>query len=238
MRPSILLVPLLAACTPRAVTPPSRTFVMDSPRLSTGHRDFQIDVAKMGTIWGPDLTGSNARLRTAVSDSTILEGEAGLLHVNNEGSGGDRNAYTGRLGAIWRSEDQRMSVGAGLGGGTSQLAGSWVAGDIGVLATGKNPNIRPVIGATIGYSSPLDRSHTFTVADPDGVDSTLRLPRDVTVGLHLGIELGTEEVSVLAGLSLVKFLPLEDSVLDDGSDEIDEDETYLAAGLGVRFRVD
>jgi hypothetical protein len=234
----MLLVPLVAACTPRAVTPPSRTFVMDTPRLTTGHRDFQIDVAKIGTIWGPDLTGSNARLRAAVSDSTILEGEGGLLHVNNEGSGGDRNAYTGRLGAIWRSEDQRLSAGAGLGGGISKHAGGWAAGDVGVLATGKNPNIRPVIGASFGYSTPLDRSRTFTVADADGVDTRLRLPRDLTLAVHVGIELGTEEVSLLAGLSMIKFIPLEDSVLDDGTDEIDEDETYLAAGLGVRFKID
>ncbi len=238
MRSSIpILLSVFAACTPRAISPPARTFVMDSPALETGHSDAQLDVAKIGTLWGPDLTNANGRLRRAISPTMIVEGEAGILHLNNEGRGGDRNAYTGRAGVIWRSEDQRTAAYAGLGGGTSRAAGQWAAADAGVMVTGRQKYVRPVFGADLGYSAPLDRSRTFQVQEPDGDITELRLPRNVIGKVQLGVEIGGPDASLLLGVAVIKFWRMETSVVSP-TEEPEDDDAYVAAGIGVRFKID
>src|SRR5690349_16547139 len=100
------VLPVLAmcvACTPRAVSPQARTFVMESPAAPTaGHGDAQIDFAGAGTIWGPAVDAAGGTLRRTITDQVVVEGNAGLLHVTNDGEGGDRNAYTGRAAVMLR----------------------------------------------------------------------------------------------------------------------------------------
>lgn len=209
---------------------------MDSPALATGNGDLQVDVSKIGTMWGPNLTTGNARMRRAVNAQTIIEGEAGVLHVVNEGSGTDRNAYTGRVGAIWRSEEQRLAASAGIGGGTSQAAGSWGSFDLGAMVTGRGQHVRPVLGGDVGYSAAFDRSRTFTVREPDGSATELRIPRNIIAKLSVGLEIGDQDASLLIGLALVKFYLLESSVVND--ELATDNDVYVAAGFGIRLRID
>jgi len=236
MRPSIWILPLFAACSPRAVTPPARTFVMDSPALATGKGDLQADVSRVATFWGPELTSGNGRLRRAVSDETILEGEVGVLHVTNSGDAASRDAYTGRVGAIWRTEDQFAAIGVGIGGGMSPAAGSWGAVDAGVLLSGTHRYIRPILEGDLGYSAPFDDSRTFSVTESDGTRSTLRLPHNATGKLTFGLELGDRTASMLLGLSFIKFWQAETSRV--GSDEPPDNDVYVALGLGFRVGID
>jgi hypothetical protein len=230
-----LVVTCFAACTPHAFTPPARTFVMDTPALATGKSDAQFDVSTIGTLWGPDLSSGNGRYRHAIAPDTIVEAEGGILHVNNDGDGGDRNAYTGRLGGIWRTEDQRWAATGGLGGGTSAVAGSWYAADLGVMTTGRHKTFRPVLAADVGYSAPFDRGHTFSVNEPDHTPRELQLPRNITLKMNAGVELGDEVVSVLVGLTFIKFYQLDPSVV--GENDTDDD-LFVAIGAGLRLGLD
>ena len=237
MRPLLVLATATAACTPHAVTPGARTFVMDSPLApEVGHHDAQIDIAGIGQLWGPELVNGNARLRRTVSPGVVLEGEAGILHVTNAGTGGDRNGYTGRVGVLLQSEDRRAALAIGAGGGTSLVAGSWGSADIGGMLTGKHAWIRPVLAADIGYSAPFG-DQTFTVAEEDGTQTTLRLPRNIIAKVSLGLELGDRAASMLIGVSMVRFYLSESSVVDSVAEDY-EDDGYLAAGLGIRFALD
>lgn len=239
MRWSPLVALLLAgACTPRAVTPPGRTFVMDSPITpAPGKSDLQLDVASIGEIiWGPELTAGGGRIRHSVDRQLAIEVDTGILHVANPGSGGNRNAYTGRVGVIRASADQRVALGAGLGGGHSSVAGSWGSVDIGGWITGKHRWIRPVLGAAVGYSAPFSRT-PFTVTHGDNETTTLQLPANVYGQAHFGLELGPPDSMVVIGASFARFGLLESSVV--GEDDLEgRDQLYGALGLGARFQLD
>lgn len=240
MRPPFVMILALAvaACTPRAVTPPARTFVLDSPLTpEVGRDDAQLDVSHIGTIWGPEANSGNARLRHTVSPGVTVEGEAGLLHINNEGTGGDRNGYTGRVGLVLASADQHEALAVGVGAGTSAAAGAWGGVDLGGMLSGTHRLVRPVLEADLGFSGPFDSTRRFEVAEPDGDVTTLRLPRNITAKVSLGLELGDRATSVLVGASLVRFWLLENSVVGSTDTEY-EDEAYLAIGAGLRFSVD
>ena len=236
MRP-ILIVAVVAACSPRAVTPSARTFVMDSPvGPDLGKSDAQFDVSKVGAMFGPSLTTGNGRLRHAVGPQVMIEGDAGILHVSNAGTGEDRNAYTGRVGAVWQSEDHHIAALAGLGGGTSRAAGSWGAGDVGFMIAGHQEHVRPVLETDIGYAAPFDSRKTFRVSDTDSTSTELRLPRNIVFKVSAGLEMGNADASLLIGLALVKFYRLESSVVNN--DLATDDDTYLAAGIGIRMKID
>ncbi|MGE0870425.1 MAG: hypothetical protein AB7P03_17815 [Kofleriaceae bacterium] len=228
------LVLVVTACAPRAVTPPSRTFVIDAPVTPpSGSSDIQLDAARIGTILGPKLVAGNARVRHSVTPTLVIEADGGLLHVTNDGSGGDRTAFTGRAGAIVRSRDQRFAALVGLGGGTSKVAGMWGAVDAGVAAAGNHRWIRPVLNASVGYSAPFGEQ-TFTVAQGD-VSAELRLPANMFTSFGAGLELGSRETSFVIGVSMIRFWLLESSVVSET--EYDHDG-YLVVGAGVRVQLE
>jgi hypothetical protein len=236
-----LVLVCAAACTPRAVTPPSRTFVMSAPGAAPapGGTDVQLDAASIGTMWGPELVGGNARLRHTLEPGVTLEADGGILHVTNPGQGGDRNGYTGRLGVMLRSESGRWALGAGLGGGTSPTAGSWGAADVYGAVSGKHRYFRPMIALGVGYSAPFGDT-TFVVHDPDSDDqpmTTLRLPRNVISATHVGIELGPPEAALVVGASMLRFWVRDDSVVQPTEESDPEDEMFLAVGGGFRFTI-
>src|SRR5947199_197636 len=112
MRTVLPALACLTACTPRAVTPPARTFAMDSPTVpAIGHGDAQLDLAGVSSALGPSLASGGGHVRRSVAPGVTLEGDAGLLRVTNDGSGPGRDAYTGRLGVLWkRDPDARSAV--------------------------------------------------------------------------------------------------------------------------------
>lgn len=231
------------ACTPRAVTPPARTFAFDSATApAAGGTDVQLDVARIGTVWGPELVGGNARLRQAVRPGVVVEGELGTLHLLNDGAGGSRNAYTGRAGVLLRPpEDQelRVALALGVGGGHAPAAGSWTTVDLGGVVSGSHRWFRPVVGADLGYSRPTG-DRTFTVTEPDGDATTLRLPANLTARVTAGVELGRDDRALLLGVSMIRFLLAEDSVVTPAPDAEApaDDDLYFALGVGARFALD
>ncbi len=230
---------LVGACTPRAVTPPSRTFVMSSPSApAVGGTDVQLDAATIGQLWGPELAGGNARLRHTIEPGVSLEADGGVLHVTNDGQGGDRNAYTGRLGVLLHSQSRHLAFGAGLGGGTSATAGSWGSADVHAVVSGAHRYIRPMLGVGAGYSAPFGNK-TFVVQWNDSTDGdsqrTLRLPRNLFAQLHLGVELGPPHAAFILGGSVLRFWLREDSVVDRGGDAPQLEDGYLAVGVGLRL---
>ncbi|MDQ3366309.1 MAG: hypothetical protein M3680_12865 [Myxococcota bacterium] len=231
-----VVITVAAGCTPRAVTPPARTLVMQSAALpEPGHQDVQVEVSRIGTIWGPELVGGGARLRHTVASNVALEADAGLLRVINAGDGGNRNAHTGRLGVVVTLPDQRLAVGGGIGGGYSATAGSWGTVDVGAVLSGKHQHVRPQLGGTFGYGTPLG-DQTFTVSEPDGSTTELRLPRNTFAQVNAGLELGPRRSAVLVGASMIRF-SLHESDFADGSPG-SGDDLYLALGIGVRIVTD
>jgi hypothetical protein len=133
-----LLVPfaaLVAACTPRALTPNARGFAFDAPTTpEVGHSDAQFDITRIGMPFGAEAVNGGARYRRTLRPGLVAEGEGGLLHLTNEGSGGSRNAVTGRVGLMLRppsEQELRTALTLGVGGGLSSTAGDWVSVDVG-----------------------------------------------------------------------------------------------------------
>jgi hypothetical protein len=227
------------ACTPIAVTPPSRTFALDSPGApAAGHSDVEVDAAAIGQLWGPELVDGNARLRHTVEPGVSVEADAGVLHVSNPGEGGDRNAYTGRLGVLLHSHDRHFAFGAGIGGGLSQTAGSWGSADVHGVVSGAHRYIRPILGGGFGYSAPFGH-RTFAVREQDSkYETILRLPRNTIAQVQLGLELGPPDLAVVLGASMLHFWPREDSRVNATTDPDPRGESFAAVGIGLRIAVD
>ena len=211
---------------------------MDSPITpAPGHGDAQLDVAGVNTIFGPSLGASNGRMRRAVTPNVTVEGDAGWLHVANAGDGPSREAFTGRLGVMWKSDpSSRSAVMAGVGGGYHDATGPWGAVDVGGVISGHHRWIRPVLAADLGYSGPFEH-RTFNVMDGDAT-TTLRLPRNITTAVSLGVELGPPDMTVFAGVSFAQFWLLESSRVPAGDSSDWGDDLYGMLGLGVRIATD
>jgi hypothetical protein len=244
MRPSVAVLALAAACSPRAVTPPGRTLHLDSPNApAAGQSDAQLGVSRVGTIWGPELVGGEGRIRHAVSPGLVVEGEAGMLHLLNEGSGDSRNALTGRLGLLLRppeAEDHgaRVALMLGVGGGTSRAAGEWASFDANAAIAGTHRWIRPVVTVGGGISRPLGDT-TFMVTETDGTVTTLQLPRNLTAQASAGLELGPTHRTLVLGATMTHFWLQEDSILAPLPEEPEEEsDVFFALGAAARFALD
>lgn len=212
---------------------------MDSPSApAVGHSDVQLDAASIiGEMLGPRLVGGDARVRHTVEPGVALEADGGVLHVTNNGQGGDRNGYTGRLGVLLHSQDRHWGLGAGVGGGLSPTAGTWGAADVHGVVAGTNHYVRPMLGAGLGYSGPLGH-HPFTVTLPgeSPPGTTLQLPHNAIAQLHAGLELGPPDTAVILGLSLSRFWLREDSRVDNPSSH--RQDNFAALGIGLRIAID
>jgi hypothetical protein len=225
-----------------AVTPPSRTFVMDSPSApAVGSSDVQLDAAAISSgIWGTELVGGNARLRHTLEPGVSIEADTGVLHVTNSGEGGDRNGYTGRIGLLLHSDSRHWALGTGLGGGMSATAGNWGAADVHGVLSGAHRYVRPMLGVGLGYSAPFG-DQTFAVHDPDNddnPDTTLQLPRNAIAQVHLGLELGRRDKAFILGISMLRFWLREDSVVSATTAAAQLDQAFIALGVGLRFGLD
>lgn len=247
MRLPLLVVVPLAACTPRAVSPPTRTFALASPNAPrVGGSDVQLGAARIGTIWGPELMGGDTRVRHAVGNSAVLEADAGLLHVTNDGMGGSRTAFTGRVGVMlrppeWETHEARIAMTLGAGGGYAPAAGSWGAFDLGVVLAGSHRWVRPVVGMGGGLARPFGDT-TFDVVEPDedggpGTRYTLQLPRNFTAHAAAGVELGPAHRTLTLGASMTHFWLQEPSVLSETEESSDTD-FYVAVGAAMRFALE
>src|SRR5277367_2606133 len=101
---------IIAACTPAAITPPARTFAMESPLLpKVGSSDVQVDLATAGTVFGPTVDSGAGQARTTIDSNTALEAGGEIFRVENTGrfSGTDRDAYLGRVGMVISTDDRR-----------------------------------------------------------------------------------------------------------------------------------
>ncbi len=251
MLPRGLLLPLVAtaataasaaACTPRAVTPPSRAFALSSAAApAPGQRDVALGISRIGTLWGPELAGGDARVRHGVRPGVALEADAGLLHLVNDGDGGARTALTGRLGVLLfpvpaADDEVKVALQLGAGGGHSSTAGSWGTVDLGAVLSGNHRWVRPLVGVGGGMSRPFG-ARTFTVTTPDGDAYTLRLPDNVSAHVTAGVELGRPERAVLVGATMTHFWLEESSVVSPPADVVDDD-LFFAIGAAFRFTLD
>ena len=237
MRP--FLIPLVAACAPRASTPPARLVALDSPIAPAAHgTDVQADLGHVGTMWGPELVNGGSRLRHAVSSAVVVEGEAGVMRVLNAGEGGPRNAYSGRGGIMLRSSGETglsAALSAGLGGGYASVAGGWGSVDVGGALAGTHRWFRPVVAGDASYNRPFGDKR-FVVVEPDGTPSTLHLTQNVSVRGTLAVELGPTDRTVIVGLSVMRIVADSSGVIPEY--DTSPDEVFVAIGGGFRATID
>ncbi|MEZ4403171.1 MAG: hypothetical protein R3B06_24315 [Kofleriaceae bacterium] len=228
------------ACTPSAITPPARTFAFDSATApAVGQTDVQVDLARAGTPFGPELIAGGGRVRHAVRPGILVEGEAGTFAITNEGSGPGRMAYTGRAGAMFRPEGAEglaVAFNLGAGGGYAPAAGGWASADLGAVVTGTNRWVRPVLGVDVSHSRPIGNK-VFTVTEPDGTASKLRLPVTTSLRGTAGLEIGPPDRAVILGASWLHGYRDQRSRVDSTADEPSA-EDYLLLGAGVRVGLD
>ncbi|HEY1555592.1 MAG TPA: hypothetical protein VGF94_12230 [Kofleriaceae bacterium] len=230
----------LAGCSPFAVTPPARTFALDSPITPpVGHGDVQLDIASSGQpIFGPTIDSAGGQLRTTIAPNTTIVAGAERMSVENASDQQAASwAYAGRVGAVLATDDHRAAFTFGAGGGTAPAAGSWGSIDFGGVVTGKNHWIRPLLALSVGYNAPLSR-RPFTITDSDGEDPvTLQLPSDIMVRVDFGLELGPPRCALIAGVSGVHFWMLEPDVIS-GNGDPSTDEGFMMLGLATRISLD
>jgi hypothetical protein len=236
----------LTACSARAVTPNARAFAFDSPTTpEVGAADVQADLATTGAVFGPSAVNGGLRYRKTLRPGLVGEGEGGILHLTNDGSGGDRNAYTGRVGVMVQpsvAEEVRTALTLGVGGGLSSTAGNWASVDAGAAIGGSYRWVRPFVGGDLSYNASIgDRQ--FTIHHGEGTDAsmhTLRLPDTVSLRGTAGLELGRPEAAVVIGFSAAKMMAREPDVvgpLRSGEPELN-DEQVFAVGIGLRLALD
>jgi hypothetical protein len=225
----------LIACAPAAVSPPARTFALESAMTpAAGHNDLQLDIARGGQFWGPDLTTGGGRLRQGIGNDVALETDGEILHLNNPGTGGDRNAFVGRLGIVAAESGHHAAITAGAGAGHSAAAGDWGSADLGAVVNATNPYVRPVLAAGFGYSAQIGRK-TFTVSYDQSSRETLQLPRNAFFRVDVGLEFGPPDTAFFVGMSALHFWLLQPDDLD-GAPHMQQDYAFL--GLGTRIALD
>ncbi len=225
------------------MTPPSRTIALESAGApDVGHDDVQIGVSRIGTIWGPELVAGDTRVRRAVTPGVVVEGEAGIMHLLNEGGGDNRNAITGRVGVLLRppeyaTQELRVALLLGLGGGHAPAAGNWGTFDIGAVLSGSHRWIRPLVGASAGMSRPFSDT-TFMVTEANGDTTTLQLPRNLTAQFTAGLELGHQDKALVLGATMTHFWLAEPRILAPEPDSIEDRDVFFALGAAARFALD
>lgn len=240
MRPSVLLWLALpaasAACSPSVYTPPARVAALDTPGIPNQGGDVQVDVGGGGAFWGPTFDNTAGRARFAVNDSLAVEGEAGVLHVTNDGTGGSRDAYTGRAGLVWHTRDARSlqaAAGFGAGGGWSPAAGKWTAFDVtGGISAPRTWPVRPFVSASVSFDRPFDNP-VFTVTDPSGDTTNLRLTPNQIETITLGLDVGSPQLSAVFGLSMLFVNSETDGVVP--LDGFSGSQMFVTFGAALRY---
>jgi hypothetical protein len=235
MRSALCLILLAAACTPRAYAPPARLGALDSPIAPpAGETDAQLEVSRVGTVFGPELVDGGGRVRHAVSDAVIVEGEARMLHVTNGTQALARNGYGGRAGLILRAPEDhelRAALLFGVGGGRSATAGGWGSIDVGFALAGSHRWFRPIVGGDVAFNRPI-AARKFTVGEDDDA-TTLQLASNVLLRGTAGLELGPTHRAALIGGSVMR--PIGRTGVVDPTPEPDRaDDVFFAITVGFR----
>ena len=229
MRPSMLLLPLLATftgCAVHAFTPPARPMPLSSMETpKNGEGDLQLDGTANGEPLGPGITSGNARYRRGVADDVAITGDLGFMRANGEAMGETPFAGTARVGAqVQHDVNGELMAGAfaGAGMGYAPAAGGWLSADVGVGFTGMNRHIRPTF-VVDAYASQPFASETFYASG-----TALRLPRTFGTQFLVGFELGKRERAAVIGFSIAQLWAT--------ATRYQEAESQMFLGLGGGFR--
>jgi len=192
-----------------------------------GHGDVQVDGNASGEVMGPAIVGGNIRYRHGITDQLALTGDLGFARAQNgDNFDGEPWAALGRAG-VQRStelnEDLDGALFAGVGGGYAPAAAGWLSADTGVVVTGDNRHVRPVV-VLDAYASQPFATKVFAVDD-----EMLRMPRTFGVQGVVGFELGPKRSAVLIGMAVSRLWAVATDVQDAQS------ETFFGLGGGVRF---
>jgi hypothetical protein len=253
MRPvAFAAVTVLGACTPAAYAPPARLNPLDTPSgPGAGGTDVQGEVGRLGTVFGPSLVDGNVRVRHAITEHVIVEGETGMAAVTNPGevvtssarstttpasARTSRDGYTGRGGVILQGVDGavRGALTVGIGGGYSQVAGGWTSIDVGAGFGGTHRWVRPWFTGDVGMNQPVS-PRPFTVAYGDSEDTTLEMTANAIVRGTLGLELGPIDRAFVVGLSVTKVIA--DSNGAFGADRSSGNDGFIGIAAGFRARL-
>ncbi len=239
MRTSGLLVITLAlagGCSTVALTPNARSFPFDSPTTpGVGEADVQAAGSLVGTVFGPEAVNGDLRYRRTLTPQVTVEGEGGVLHITNDGSGPHRNAYTGRVGVLAHPTDDadvRTALTAGIGGGLAPATGGWASVDVGAAVGGSHRWVRPFIGGDLSYNKVVV-SDPFEVAGADGAPVALRLP-DTFGARDRWPRARPPDRAVVLGFSIARMFGLESDRAADATAP-SPDEIVIALGAGVRI---
>ncbi len=226
----LLLVTLPAsACSNASYTPPSRTMPLETAQApAVGQTEAQLELNQVGAVLGFDTSNGAARLRHGVTDNLAVSVDLGLLHVNGDSTQRERNAVLGRVGAhVHAPGTSYVALTAGVGGGSSSLAGRWASADVGVVLSGDSKYAVPFLSGEAFVSRPIDPP-AFSFQSGEHVVTTQLTPSRgarATAGVALRTA-RTSRTSLLIGLSW--------GVIDDAESRDD----VLGVGAGLKLSLD
>lgn len=210
----------LCGCTPYVLSPPGRSFPLESSK-ALYERETGIQVEGGGGTDGPNvgLPGFNVRVRHGIVDQNLdASFEFGFQRIQTGEeqylASSDRNIFTGRLGMKYAIIDH-VAVTAGVAAGTWG-GGPFLSPDLSMIFAWENPYCVPFIDGG-GYTSHPLRADVVVITDSDPTnlfeDEGLIAAPVLTYGWTAGFGLR---------------IPLRH--IDDGS------QTPPAILLGTRFR--
>jgi len=197
-----------------------------------GSTDLQLEANMVGAVMGFGTANGAARLRRGVTENVALTAEAGVLHVTGGSGESDPNAYLGRVGVhVHPAKHSRVALTGGVGSGRSSVAGSWVTGDLGFVASTESYHFVPFFAFEVYGATPV-QAQPFTFFDPSGEPHTDQLKETLGARGTVGFEWRPGEAGPDSKTSLL--LGLQYGTIGDA----DGGEPVMGVGAGMKFKLD
>jgi hypothetical protein len=227
MKVSFVLVALLlfaVACSHNAYTPPARAMAFTSPKtLEKDHTSIRANLSGVTDAFGPSLAAGSLGVRQGLDERLEVVSDLSYLQVTDKSvANTSRGIAMARVGSKYRpTRTDHLAIVAGLGGGFSPAAGSYLSTDVGVVAGYENRSLIPYVGLCAFGSVPLSPKEIDVTGVED--DKQFKDTPEATFGLSLGagLKVPIGRVALQFGLTTSR---LWDNDSSDG---------FLSIGAGI-----
>lgn len=231
-----VVCPLAFGCSYAVYSPPTRSLPLESAaRLPPGRTAVKAEQAINSIVMGSTLTGGSLQVRHGVSETTELAAEGSVQYVHGDSAMNvSPFIVAGRFGVKHAPPGVRhfaFTAGAGAG---HHAAGSFAAGDVGLIASYENCWLIPTIAARAWLSVPI-ANRALDLGAPDSpAGEEVHRPYTTLAfapSANLRVPLGPHRCDEIPSAPAALLMGAQISFVND------HDSTDAFFGLGVGFEV-